>query len=92
MYRCDFGDSVVTNSNFNKAIAKQCHFLDTRLSGSTLKGTDLMEASFMQADIRHCNFSDANLYSASFFNATLGGTSFYGAILDNTLLKDWRPS
>jgi len=92
MYRCDFGDSVVTNSNFNKAIAKQCHFLDTRLSGSTLKGADLMEASFMQADIRHCNFSDANLYSASFFIATLGGTSFYGAILDNTLLKDWRPS
>jgi uncharacterized protein YjbI with pentapeptide repeats len=92
MYRCDFGDSVVTNSNFNKAIAKQCQFLDTRLSGSTLKGADLMEASFMQADIRNCNFSDANLYSASFLNATLGGTSFYGAILDNTLLKDWRPS
>lgn len=92
MHKCDFGDSVVTNSNFNKAIAKQCQFLDTGLAGSTFKAADLIEANFMQADIRNCNFSDANLYSASFLNATLGGTSFYGAMLDNTLLKDWRPS
>lgn len=88
----DFSEATLTNARLDRVRARGAQFTRTQLDGAVLQRADLCEASMMKANLVRAHLRGANLYSVSFLFATLGETDFTDANLDNTILRDWRPS
>ncbi len=88
----DFTGADLTGARFERAHAVGTQFQKAELGSADFTRTDLREASLMKARLLRTRFRGANLYSVSFLHATLGDTDFADANLDNTILRDWRPS
>ncbi len=90
--KTDFGKANLRNAKFLGAIAIQAQFNKADLSLATFHRINLMEGSLYKACLTGAKFVEANLYGVNFIEATVGKTDFTGAYLEQTLLKDWRPS
>ena len=88
----DFSEAILTDARMDRVRARGAQFVKAQLGGASLRKADLCEASLMKANLVRTQFSGANLYSVSFLFSTLGETNFSGANLDNTILRDWRPT
>ncbi len=58
------------------------------VSGNTICGALLFNASFQNSDLRRAKFNGASLHGANFLNANLEGASFYDARFNNTIMPD----
>jgi len=83
----DFTDALLCNIS-----AKQTQFMKATLHHARLTHSQLFGASFMGAVLTGADFSESCLHSANFLAATLGNTRFQDADLEQTILRDWRPS
>lgn len=88
----DFSGSQLANANFTGCIGIRTQFLKANLHNAQLTKFNLMEGSLYKAYLVGANFDGANLYCVNFMDATLGNNSYKNANLDQTVLKDWRPS
>lgn len=88
----DFSGSQLQNARFNEATAIRTQFMKSNLAHADLTRMNLMEGSLYKAYAVGTIFDKANLYCVNFIDATLGGNSYKGANLDQTILKEWRPS
>jgi len=102
MQNTDFSNADVQNVNFTNADLKQSNFSKTNamqamfrkaiLTHSNFDNANIMEASMAKAHLSGASFKNANLYAVDFLRSTMGDTDFSGANLDNTIIRDWRPS
>ncbi|MBL1275595.1 MAG: DUF2169 domain-containing protein [Ectothiorhodospiraceae bacterium] len=90
--KTDFGKANLRNAKFLGAVAVQAQFNKADLSFATLHRINLMEGSFYKTCLTGAKLVEANLYGVNFIEATVGKTDFTGACLEQTVLKDWRPS
>jgi uncharacterized protein YjbI with pentapeptide repeats len=88
----DFSGSDLTGSSFYGAQGYRTQFMSATLTDANLVRFNLMEGSLYKAWLVGADFSGANLYSVNFMDTTLGNNRYQGANLDQTILKDWRPS
>jgi len=88
----DFSGAQLTNANFDGAIGIRAQFLKANLHNAQLTQFNLMEGSLYKAYLVGAKFDGSNLYCVNFMDATLGNNSYKNANLDQTVLKDWRPS
>jgi len=88
----DFSGSQLANSNFEGALALRTQFMKSNLLNANLSRFNLMEGSLYKAYLVGANFDHSNLYCVNFMDCTLGNNSYKNTNLDQTVLKDWRPS
>jgi len=88
----DCSGADLSDASLDRSRAAGAQFRKAELAGASLYKADLREASLMKARLLRTRLIGTNLYSVSFLEATLGDTDFTGANLDNTILRDWRPS
>ncbi len=102
MPKADFKDAILTGANFSLAdasyadfsntSARQAFFRKATLTFCNFDKANVMEGSMAKAQLSGASFVGANLYAVDFLRSTLGETDFSRANLDNTILRDWRPS
>lgn len=88
----DLSGAQLQHSDFQQATALRAQFIKSELGKADMSRCNLMEGSLFKAMLVEADFSGSNLYCVNFMEATLGGTRFKDANLDQTILKDWRPS
>lgn len=88
----DLGGASLRNSHFELARGYRAQFMKADLTDARLVNMNLMEGSLYKAMLVGADFSGANLYCVNFMDATLGANRYLGANLDQTILRDWRPS
>jgi len=88
----NFSNADLKQSNFSNTNAKQAMFRKATLTHSNFENANVIEGSMSKAHLSGASFKNANLYAVDFLRSTMGDTDFSGANLDNTIIRDWRPS
>lgn len=91
-HEADFSGSQLANTNFTGCKGVRAQFMKANLHQANLTQFNLMEGSLYKAYLVGATFDGANLYCVNFMDTTLGNNSYKNANLDQTVLKDWRPS
>ncbi len=92
LHKADFGGAKLNRAEFQNARAVQAQFNKADLTYANMQKIDLMEGSLYKAILSGAMFNNANLYGVNFIDSTVGQTDFTGAYLEQTIIKDWRPS
>lgn len=66
-----FRNAAITRSNFSNARAGSVNFMNVSGEGAIFNGTDLAQASFVEANLESCNLRSTNLSGADFTNANM---------------------
>lgn len=93
LFRADFSDTCLNNSNFKGAILREAKLNGAKLRNANLQKADLSNASLENAklenaDLRNANLSAVNFRNADLIDAKLEDANLTNAILQNTDLRN----